>query len=140
MRELHIDLLNLEHQQRIRQIMSVEQLLNIPEEQVKDSPEDLDNRLVELFSPHEDEESDTEVLEPLLQVTPEHSLQLLQQLKLGEIQSEGCNAEFLKWMNAYEKVVHKRRIGALTQAGIQRYFTPIASHVTSEEAPRDHLI
>lgn len=137
-RELQIDLDNLEQQQRIRQIMNVEQLLNLPEEQVVDSPEDLDNHLVELFSPVEDEESDTEILEPLPQMTPEHCIQLLEGLKLGEMQSDDCNAEFIRWMNAYEKVIRKRRIGALKQVGIGRYFNTIASQVTLDDAPRDH--
>lgn len=54
--------------------MNVKQLLNLPEEQVVDSPKDLDNHLIELFSPIEDEESDTEILKPLPQMTLEHCI------------------------------------------------------------------
>lgn len=34
------------------------------------------------------------------------------------MQSEGCEAENLRWMDAYEKVVHRRHITSLKQAGI----------------------
>lgn len=103
--------------------MDVNQLLNLAEEVVEDTAKDLDSHLVALFSPPEEQESDSEGIKVLPRVPPREVLRLLQSTKLGEMQSDNCNADYISWIDRYEKVVQKRHIDSLQQAGIQGYFT-----------------
>jgi len=56
-------------------------------------------------------------------VTPKQMLQLLQDLKLGETQSDDCSAESIRWLERYEKIVKERHLKGLKQAGIRTYFS-----------------
>lgn len=121
--ELQRGLQQLQFERRIHQMMDVNQLLNLAEEEVVDTIEDLDDHLVTLFSPPEEQESDTEGIEVLPKVPPRDVLRLLQSIKLGEMQSDDCNADYISWIERYERVIQKRHIDSLQQAGITGYFT-----------------
>jgi hypothetical protein len=116
------DLIQLRAQDQIRQLIDVNQLINPVDEEVIDPGGEVEEMLVTLHSP-EGPESDTEQPEELPIVTPQHVLQLLQGVKLGEIQVDDCNAESIRWLDRYEKVVQTRHQKGLKQAGIRTYFT-----------------
>jgi hypothetical protein len=99
--------------------MDVNQLINPAEEEVVDSEGDIEEMLVMLHSPEEPESDNEE--EQLPRIPPKQALQLLQSLKLAEIQSDDCSAESIRWLERYEKVVYNRHLNSLTQAGIQHY-------------------
>ena len=42
---------------------------------------------------------------------------MLQAMKLAEMQAEDCDAESIKWLDRYEKVVYRRHLESLSQAG-----------------------
>jgi hypothetical protein len=65
--------------------MDVSILLNLPKEEVVDSPEDVDNHIIALCSPVDEQESDDKAVEIMPQVPPNQVLRLLQSIKLGEI-------------------------------------------------------
>ncbi|KAM0721559.1 hypothetical protein Q7P37_002484 [Cladosporium fusiforme] len=121
--QLQSDLQQLSRERRVHEIMDVNQLLTLAEEAVVDGPENIDAHLATLFSPPDEQESDTEGIEPVPQVLPREVLRLLQFIKLGEMQSDDCNADYINWIERYEQVVQKRHIRTLTQAGSQVYFT-----------------
>lgn len=85
--------------------MDVTSLLNLPKEQVVDSPKDLDYHIVALCSPVDEQESDEEAVEILPQVPLQQVLRLLQSIKIGEMQSDNCNTDYISWLERYEKVV-----------------------------------
>jgi hypothetical protein len=102
--------------------MDVNSLLNLPEEVVVDTADDLDNHIIDLCSPVDERESDDEAVEVLPQVLPQQVLRLLQSIKLGEMQSSNCNADYIRWLERYEKVVKQRHLEGLQQANIQSFF------------------
>ena len=51
MSELRQQLLHLQQSNRVRQIMDINSLLNLPEEVVVDTADDLDNHIIDLCSP-----------------------------------------------------------------------------------------
>ncbi|KAI1002229.1 hypothetical protein K3495_g5968 [Podosphaera aphanis] len=55
---------------RVQQLMDVNYLLHLPEELVEDSADDVHDRLVQLYSPVEDQESEEEGVEELPRVQP----------------------------------------------------------------------
>ena len=110
--------------------MDVNQLINPTEEEIVDPKGDVEEMLVMLHAPEEPESDDEEEQLPI--VTPKEVLQLLQSIKLGEIQSDDCNAESIKWLERYEKVVYRRHLNNLSQAGIMGYL------ITGDEA-RDQI-
>lgn len=57
-----------------------------------------------------EQESDNEGIEPVPQVPPREVLRLLQTIKLGEMQSDDCNADYISCIERYEQVVQKRHI------------------------------
>jgi hypothetical protein len=118
------DLQQLYIQHQIQQAMDINQLINPPDEQVIDADNEIDEELLALHCPVavEEPESDTEVLEELPIVTPKQVLELLQSIKLGEIQSDDCNAESIRWLERYEKIIKERHLKGLKQAGIRSYF------------------
>jgi hypothetical protein len=118
-RGIQNDLLQLRAQHQIRELMDVNQLINPAEEEVVDSEGDIEEMLVMLHSPEEPESDNEE--EQLPRIPPKQALQLLQSLKLAEIQSDDCSAESIRWLERYEKVVYNRHLNSLTQAGIQHY-------------------
>lgn len=117
--------------------MDVNQLLNLPEEQVVDSDEDLDNHLIAVYSPVNEEESDEEDVEVLPQVTTEEINTALQTLQLGEMQSHGYDPSFLRWFERYKRVIFNRRIEGLKQLSIEGYLITGqgAGQVTSQVDP-----
>jgi hypothetical protein len=115
------DLLQLRVQHQIRQIIDVNQLINPADEEVVDPQGDVEEMLIMLHQPEEPESDNEEVEEQLPIVPPEQVLQYLQSIKLAEIQSEDCNAESIKWLDRYEKVVYRRHLDNLTQVGIMSY-------------------
>jgi hypothetical protein len=120
--------------------MSMDQLLNMPEEQVEDGIEDLNDHLISLYSTTQEDESDDEGVQVLPKVQPQQVLNLLQTLKLGELQSDGFNASFISWFERYEQVVRKRHLRSLLRTDIESFFITNAGQVTSEAgsvAPRD---
>jgi len=129
-RGIQNDLLQLRAQHQIRQLMDVNQLINPTEEEIVDPKGDVEEMLVMLHAPEEPESDDEEEQLPI--VTPKEVLQLLQSIKLGEIQSDDCNAESIKWLERYEKVVYRRHLNNLSQAGIMGYL------ITGDEA-RDQI-
>jgi hypothetical protein len=110
------DLIQLRAQDQIRQLIDVNQLINPVDGEVVDPEGEVEEMLVALHCP-EGPESDTEI------VTPQQVLQLLQGVKLGEIQVDDCNTESIRWLDRYEKVVQTRHQKGLKQAGIRTYFT-----------------
>jgi hypothetical protein len=124
-------------QYRIHGTMDVTLLLNPPEEEVTDITEDLDANIIAQNSPVDDEESDNEEVEVLPQVQPQQVLHLLQSIKLGEMQADDCNADHIAWIERYEKVIRRRHIEGLKQAGIQAFFAPSEAIA---EGSRDHSI
>ena len=106
--------------------MDMTALLNLPEEIVKDGPEDLDHQIIALCSPVNEQKSDNEAVEVLPRVPPQQVLRLLQSIKLGEMQSDNCNADYISWIERYEKVVRQRYLERLKQANIQSFFMPTA--------------
>ena len=75
-------------------------------------------------------------------VQPQQVLNLLQTLKLSELQADDCNPSFISWLERYEKVVNKRHLKSLKQTGIESFMTN-TGQVTSEagsEASRDPWI
>jgi hypothetical protein len=77
---------------------------------------------VALYSPVEEEESDDEDVEVLPTIRPHEVLRLLQGIKIGEMQADDCNADYISWIERYERVVQRRQIDALKQAPIQSFF------------------
>lgn len=122
-KELRQQLVLLQQSDRVRQIMDVSALLNLPEEEVVDSPEDVDNHIIALCSPVDEQESDDEAVEIMPQVPPNQVLRLLQSIKLGEMQSDNCNADFISWIERYEKVVRQTHLEGLRQANIESFFS-----------------
>jgi hypothetical protein len=43
------------------------------------------------------------------------------------MQSDNCNADYIRWIERYEKVVKQRHLEGLKQAGIQSLFTSVAA-------------
>jgi hypothetical protein len=74
--------------------MDVNQLVNPTEEGVVDPEGDVEEMLVMLHAPEEPESDNEEEQLPIM--TPKQVLQLLQSIKLSEIQSDDCNAESIK--------------------------------------------
>jgi hypothetical protein len=64
------------------------------------------------------QESDNEEVEALPQVPPSEVLRLPQSIKLGEMQSDDCNADHIRWIERYEEVVKQRHLDGLKQAHI----------------------
>jgi hypothetical protein len=129
-RGIQNDLLQLRAQHQIRQLMDVNQLINPTEEEVVDPEGDVEEMLVMLHAPEEPESDNEEEQLPIM--TPKQVLQLLQSIKLSEIQSDDCNAESIKWLERYEKVVCRRHLDNPSQAGIMGYL------ITGEQA-RDQI-
>lgn len=50
-------------------------------------------------------------------------LQLLESVKLGEIQSDDCSPESIRWIERYKRVIRERHLRSLKQTGIRSYFT-----------------
>ena len=103
--------------------MDVSTLLNLPEEEVVDSPEDVDNHIIALCSPVDEQESNDKAVEIMPQVPPNQVLRLLQSIKLGEMQSDNYNADYISWIERYEKVVKQRHLKGLRQANIESFFS-----------------
>ena len=104
--------------------MEINQLIDPPDEAVIDPDNEIDEELLALHCPVEEPESDCEeIIEELPVVTPKQMLQLLQDLKLGETQSDDCSAESIRWLERYEKIVKERHLKGLKQAGIRTYFS-----------------
>jgi hypothetical protein len=121
--EVRMQLLQLQHQQRVREIMDVNALLNLPEEEVVDDSNSLDEHLIAMFSTVEEQESDSEeIVTDLPVVKPQEVINLLQSIKLGEMQADDCNADYIRWIERYEKVVKRRHIASLKQGGIRAFF------------------
>jgi hypothetical protein len=118
------DLQQLYIQHQIQQAMDINQLINPPDERVIDADSEIDEELLALHCPVAvgEPESDTEVLEELLIVTLKQVLELLQNIKLSEIQSDDYNAESIRWLKRYEKIIKERYLKGLKQAGIRSYF------------------
>ena len=93
--------------------MDISSLLNLPEEEVKDTSKDFDNHIIALCSSVDEQESDDEAVEVLPQIPPWRVLCLLQSVKLGEMQSDDCNTEYIRWVERYEKVVKQRHLHGL---------------------------
>jgi hypothetical protein len=121
-RGIQQDLVQLRAQSQIRQLMDVNTLVNPPDEEVVDPEGEVEEMLLAIHAP-EEPESDNEEVEQLPVVTPQQVIRLLQSVKLGEIQSDDCNAESIRWLDRYEKVVQMRHQKELKQAGIRSYFT-----------------
>jgi hypothetical protein len=51
-------------------------------------------------------------------VKPQEVINLLQSIKLGEMQADDYNADHIRWIERYEKVVKRRHIASLKQVGI----------------------
>jgi len=118
------DLIQLRTQHQIQQAMEINQLIDPPDEAVIDPDNEIDEELLALHCPVEEPESDCEeIIEELPVVTPKQMLQLLQDLKLGETQSDDCSAESIRWLERYEKIVKERHLKGLKQAGIRTYFS-----------------
>jgi hypothetical protein len=117
------DLLKLRAQYQIQHLMDISQLLNPPEEEVADPQEDIEEMLIALHTPVDEQESDSEDVEQLPIISPQQVLEHLQSIKLGEIQADDCNPESIKWIERYEKVIRSRHQRGLKQAGIRSYLT-----------------
>jgi hypothetical protein len=103
--------------------MDVNALLNLPEEEVVDDFDSLDEHLIAMFSTVEEQESDSEgIVTDLPVVKPQEVINLLQSIKLGEMQADDCNADYIRWIERYEKVVKRRHIASLKQGGIRAFF------------------
>ena len=120
--ELRLQLIQLQQCHRIHEIMDINSLLNLPEEEVKDSSEDLDNHIIALCDHVDEQESDDEAVEVLPQIPPQQVLRIVQSVKLDEMQSDDCNAEYIRWFERYEKVVQQRHLDSLEQANTQSFF------------------
>ena len=99
-------------------VMDVRSLLDMPEEVVSDNLENLDDHIIDLCSPTDEQESGDEAVEQLPRVSSQQVLQLLQRMKLCEMQSDNCNADYIRWMERYENVVKQRHTNSLEQADI----------------------
>jgi hypothetical protein len=115
----------LRQQCQIQHLMEISQVINPPDEEVVDAPDEVDDMLLALhcFNEQQQESDPEEPEEQLPIITPKQMLQHLEGLKLGEIQSDDCNAESLRWLERYTKIVRERHLKGLKQAGIMNYFT-----------------
>jgi hypothetical protein len=52
---------------------------------------------------------------------------LSQSIKIGEMQADDCNADYIVWIKRYEKVIERMHIEGLKQAGIQAIFITSAA-------------
>ncbi|KAF2164155.1 hypothetical protein M409DRAFT_25501 [Zasmidium cellare ATCC 36951] len=119
---LEQQLQGLQQQQVIRQRMSIQQLLYVPEEDVVDNLDDLAEQIAQQFEPIPPEESDQEEVEQLPRIHASQALKLLRQLRLHEEQSDDCNSSWLQSLDKYEKVVQQRAVVGLQQQEISLYF------------------
>jgi len=94
----------------------------VPEEEVRDTSKDLDSHIIALCSPVDKQELDEEALEIQPQVLLQQVLRLLQSIKLGEMQLDNYNAEYIRWIKRYKKVVQQRHLKGLKQVNIQSFF------------------
>ncbi|KAI1004052.1 hypothetical protein K3495_g4159 [Podosphaera aphanis] len=108
--------------------MDVNYLLHLPEELVEDSADDVHDRLVQLYSPVEDQESEEEGVEELPRVQPRQALLLLQQLRLYEEQKSMPNTGWISNLYSYEKVVRKEQTEGLKQQSLDKYFVVSRDH------------
>lgn len=121
--ELQQQLLELYQRQQhpIHDMMDAATMLNLHEEEVTDTSEDLDEHLIMLKSPVEEQEPDNEGVEVPLQVHPQQDLRLLKSIKLGEMQANNCNADYIASIEGYKRVVKRRHNEGLKQADIQSF-------------------
>ena len=103
--------------------MNIYQIVNALEEEVGDTAEDIDQAIIDEFSPPQEQESDNEGVKILPRVLPSEALQLLQRLRLHEEQAEDCNTSFIDWLDRHERTVNARRFRGLQQRQLSDYFT-----------------
>jgi hypothetical protein len=58
-------------------------------------------------------------------VPPSQVLRLLQLIKLGEMQSDGCNPANISWLERYEQVVKQRHLDGLKRANVHSATQPV---------------
>ena len=112
---LSSQLSTLQQQQRIKEAMDIDQLLQPKEEDVVDTTEDIERAIIDELSPPQEQESDTEGVETLPRVTPSEAIQLLRRLRLHEEQSDDCNNSFIQQLERQERAIQARRGEGLKQ-------------------------
>jgi len=65
LRKQHVELIHLQQSNCVRQIMAVMSLLNLPKEVVVDTADDLNDHIIDLCSPIDEQESDDKAVEVL---------------------------------------------------------------------------
>ena len=112
---LSSQLSTLQQQQRIKEAMDIDQLLQPKEEDVMETTEDIERAIIDELSPPQEQESDTEGVETLPRVTPLEAIQLLRRLRLHEEQSDDCNNSFIQQLERQERAIQARRGEGLKQ-------------------------
>lgn len=106
----------LQQQQQIYEAMNIYNFINQPEETIEDSMQDLTTHIASIYEQVEEEEEDTEPVEVLPKVTAAQALQMIQNLRLHEEQSDDCNNNWIHQLDQYEKVLKVREMKGLTQS------------------------
>ena len=97
-------------------------LLNDVDEIVEDSEHDLEQSIIDSFSPPEVQESDDEGVEVLEQITADQALIMLQRLRLYEEQSDDGNKKLMDQLYRHERVVEARRVKGLHQRTLTSFY------------------
>ena len=120
--DIQQSLRELQEQQHVRHAMAIDMLLNNVDKIVEDSEHDLEQSIIDSFSPPEVQESDDEGVEVLEQITADQALIMLQRLRLYEEQSDNGNKKLIDQLYRHERVVEARRVKGLHQRTLTSFY------------------
>lgn len=99
--------------------MTLDNFLNPLDEQVQDNAEDLTKSIAQQFDQPEPESED-EVILPKVQ--HQQAIQLLQQLRLYELQQINGHHGLIQQLDQHEALIKSRKVYSTQQASITRFF------------------
>ena len=115
---------------RIREVINIQNFINLPGEEVKDSTEDLIEHVAELYAgPDHDAETDEDAQQP--QIKLNEALEALQTLRLYEEQQEDGDREVIVTLLRHDRRIQGRRLQNTKQVAITSFFSRANCPITA---------
>jgi len=120
--DIEIGLQRLQESSHIRNIMDINQFLNLTDENIEDSLEELDENILAKYDPDIEAESDEEV-ETLPQIGQGEALDALYKLRLYEERQDTGPRTLLEALSLSETLIRRRQVDERIQMDIRSYFS-----------------
>ena len=116
---------------RIREVMNIQNFINLPGKEVEDSTEDLIEHVVKLYAgPNRDAETDEEDTQQP-QIKLNEALEALRTLRLYEEQQEDGDREVIVTLLRHDRRIQGRRLQNTKQVAITTFFSRASHPITA---------